>query len=327
MTAGAIATILGVLLLVVAVLGPWLAGVASRLDRLHIRTDAAWAGLDSALARRAVVARALAAAGCLAPADAATLRATADRAEMADPEEREAAENELTRLLGELDHDIPLPGLLAELVEAQQRLVLARRVYNDAVRDTRALRRGRLVRWLRLAGTAAEPEFFEIAEPESAPLRWRRSVRLVVVDDADRVLLFHGADPARHAEPFWFTPGGGVRGDESPHATAMRELNEETGLCAREDDLTGPVWVHRSAFSFNGTVHDGQEWFFLLRVDRRELDTAISTHLAARTIDGYRWWSAAELTATDETVFPERFAEMLPDLLAADWDGHTRHIR
>jgi hypothetical protein len=44
-------------------------------------------------------------------------------------------------------------------------VVIARRVYNDAVRDTLALRSRRMVRWLRLAGTAAAPRYFEIAEP------------------------------------------------------------------------------------------------------------------------------------------------------------------
>jgi hypothetical protein len=44
--------------------------------------------------------------------------------------------------------------------------MIARRVYNDAVRDTLALRSRRMVRWLRLAGTAALPQYFEIAEPQ-----------------------------------------------------------------------------------------------------------------------------------------------------------------
>src|SRR5690606_32940002 len=68
---------------------------ANRLDRLHIRTDAAWAALDAALARRAVVARAVAST----LADAEELRAAAYAAESAPRREREAAENRLTRLL------------------------------------------------------------------------------------------------------------------------------------------------------------------------------------------------------------------------------------
>ena len=63
-----VATLLFVLLVVALVFGPWLLGTANRLDRLHVRTDAAWAGLDATLARRAVVTRAVAATGSVPPA-------------------------------------------------------------------------------------------------------------------------------------------------------------------------------------------------------------------------------------------------------------------
>ena len=39
-------------------------------------------------------------------------------------------------------------------------------MHNDAVRDTLDLRSRRLVRWLRLAGTAPAPVYFEIADPQ-----------------------------------------------------------------------------------------------------------------------------------------------------------------
>jgi hypothetical protein len=77
----------------------------------------------------------------------------------------EVAENTLTRRLEAVDR-AALPTLLAgELVDAEQLVLLARRVYNDAVRDTVDLRSRRLVRWLRLAGTAPAPAYFEIADP------------------------------------------------------------------------------------------------------------------------------------------------------------------
>ncbi len=43
--------------------------------------------------------------------------------------------------------------------------MIARRVHNDAVRDTLMLRRRRVARWLGLAGRAPRPRYFEIAEP------------------------------------------------------------------------------------------------------------------------------------------------------------------
>lgn len=161
-------TLLLLLALVVALViagGLWLVATANRLDRLHVRRDAGWAALDAALARRAVVARTVA-ASALTGGSAEVLRAAADVAEAATRPERELAENELTRELRRVDRrELPL-GLADELADAEQRVVIARRVHNDAVRDALALRRRRRVRYFRLAGTAHRPEYFEIAEPD-----------------------------------------------------------------------------------------------------------------------------------------------------------------
>jgi hypothetical protein len=80
-------------------------------------------------------------------------------------------ENALGRLLAGIDRG-RLPGpVRAELGEAEQRLVVARSVHNDAVRDNLGLRSRRLVRWFRLAGTAPLPTYFEIADaaPDRPP--------------------------------------------------------------------------------------------------------------------------------------------------------------
>ena len=71
------------LLLVLLGFGAWGFRTANRLDRLHVRYDLSWQALDAALARRAVVARAVAADafGGAANADARQLVARADAAE------------------------------------------------------------------------------------------------------------------------------------------------------------------------------------------------------------------------------------------------------
>lgn len=158
-------TTLAIVLAAVAVFlllgGLLLVATANRLDRLHVRTDAGWAALDAALARRAVVARAVAAAA--GPDD--VLLAVAERAEAAPRPEREAEENELTSILAAFDRSVLPQVLRDELTDAEHRVVIARRVHNDAVRDTLALRRRRKVRYFKLAGTAPHPEYFEIVEP------------------------------------------------------------------------------------------------------------------------------------------------------------------
>jgi hypothetical protein len=145
------------------------AGRIRRLDRLHVRTDAARGALDSALERRAVAT--LAVAGVLAEAPGDRDRAQGLRAAVAGTRaahadgDREAAEFVLGRALAGVPRSA-LPGpVFEELVDAEQLLILARRVHNDAVRDTRELRSRRLVRWLHLAGTAPMPDYFEIADP------------------------------------------------------------------------------------------------------------------------------------------------------------------
>ncbi|MGW5054594.1 NUDIX hydrolase [Actinokineospora sp. NPDC004072] len=153
-----------VLVAVLVLGGVYLVGTANRLDRLHVRTDAAWAALDAALARRAVVARAV--SGVLG---VDRLRREAEQAERSPRVSREDAENVLTHSLSEVDRTRLPAALAAELVDAEHRVVIARRVHGDAVRDTLVQRRRRVVRWFKLAGGAPRPEFFEIAEPDLTP--------------------------------------------------------------------------------------------------------------------------------------------------------------
>lgn len=157
----AVALLVAVLLFI----GVWAFQTANRLNRLHVRYDLSWQALDAALARRAVVARAIAVDAYGPGPQRAQLCALADAAERAPRPAREACENELSTALSQVDPDAVPPALVDELTEAESRVLLARRFHNDAVRDTLALRVRRPVRWLRLGGHAALPSYFEIAEP------------------------------------------------------------------------------------------------------------------------------------------------------------------
>ncbi|MGH4024817.1 MAG: NUDIX hydrolase [Pseudonocardiaceae bacterium] len=137
---------------------------ATRLDRLHVRTDAAWAALDAALSRRARAVGALGNSAVTPREGGVAVLTAAEVALRATPGLRADAENELGRALAVLDLATVDAARVAELADAEQRVVIARRVYNDAVRDTLALRSRRLVRWLHLAGTAPLPRYFDIAE-------------------------------------------------------------------------------------------------------------------------------------------------------------------
>ena len=142
---------------------------ATRLDRLNVRVDLAYESLVAALERRAVVARTIA-AGDPAADGAQELADAATGAEAAPRIEREAAENRLSVALARTSSADRSPALVAELADAQTRVTMARRFYNDAVRDARALGGRRMVRWLRLGGHSTLPEYFEITERVSGTL-------------------------------------------------------------------------------------------------------------------------------------------------------------
>ncbi|WP_459611681.1 hypothetical protein [Corynebacterium urogenitale] len=136
--------------IVVLMIGLWASGMANRLNRLHIRTDSARLSLEGALAARGHVIKALQPelGKQVTSAELVPLKAT-------DMGHRSDAEN---ALLAKLPAEI---FTNPTFVEASTRVDIAARFYNDAVADTRAVRRRFEVRLLRLSGSAPLPEYYE----------------------------------------------------------------------------------------------------------------------------------------------------------------------
>ncbi|HWO49970.1 MAG TPA: NUDIX domain-containing protein, partial [Ornithinibacter sp.] len=101
---------------------------------------------------------------------------------------------------------------------------------------------------------------------------------MLVVDEADRVLLFQdsdlGLDPVTH---WWVTPGGGVDPGESDLEAGVRELWEETGLVVRAGDLVGPLLTRVVVHGYSDKVVDQVEVFYVVRVPAFEVDTTAHT--------------------------------------------------
>jgi len=139
----------------------------------------------------------------------------------------------------------------------------------------------------------------------------RRAARVLLVDGAGRGLLLHGGDPARPGDRWWITPGGGLDDGETVAEGAARELYEETGLRVDPAELGDPVWHEITEFSYRTRAYRQEQDFFLLRVDEWRVDTAGMDEDEQQTITEHRWWSAAEIEASDEQIYPLELAALL----------------
>jgi len=164
----------GVAVLLVLLFGLYLSQIAGRLDRLHLRIEAARNALELQLARRSGVVSEIAGSGILDPASSLVLGESAAAAREVEPDDLDsvsAVESELTRALAatfaepddvavlDAEPEVPMSEVLAT---ACRRVQLARRFHNDAVRACLAVRQRRLARWFRLAGYTPLPATIEL---------------------------------------------------------------------------------------------------------------------------------------------------------------------
>ncbi len=143
------------------------------------------------------------------------------------------------------------------------------------------------------------------------PVR-RSASRVLLVDDSDRLLLFTAGEGA---DRWWFTTGGGIDEGETAEQAAVREVREETGL-ELDPAMLGPV-VHRRRvqFPWAGRLLDQDEQFRVARVPAYDVDTAGHDTAERALVLGHRWWSLADLRATDERVAPPELADLLAHAL------------
>jgi hypothetical protein len=151
----------------------YLAMTAGRLDRLHIRVDAARASLELQLALRAEVVAEVVTDGNVDPVSQQLLTAgLQSRRGHTDQGIHVAPEAEISALLREVveAHDGVVAGeeLQSELRSACNRVEFANRFYNDAVEAAQGMRNRPIVKYLGLAGHTAYPMplQFDVLAPE-----------------------------------------------------------------------------------------------------------------------------------------------------------------
>ena len=136
----------------------------------------------------------------------------------------------------------------------------------------------------------------------------RAAVRALVVDREGRILLMRWQRPGAE---WWIAPGGGVQEGETDEQALRRELLEELGL--PHVDLGEPMFERTHVLPGAEGIRVQRDVFYELRVE--SLEVAPTIDLEAENMTGHRWWTLAELEATDERYSPPELPELLRGLI------------
>jgi 8-oxo-dGTP pyrophosphatase MutT (NUDIX family) len=158
--------------------------------------------------------------------------------------------------------------------------------------------------------------------PNDLPIVERDTVRVVVVDADDKVLLFHTRDIDHPGlGEWWELPGGGIEPGETHVDAAVRELHEEAGIVADPARIGPANWRRRASFRHRRRRHLQNEVIVPLRLTIPGPDIDESNRLDYEHEDyfAFRWWPTEEIVNSGQRFYPGR----LPALLTAFLHGDT----
>lgn len=144
-------------------------------------------------------------------------------------------------------------------------------------------------------------------------LRIREAVRGIVLTEDGNVLLVRFEFPMGTR---WALPGGGIDPGESATEALRRELREEAGFV--DPDIGEHVWNRLHIIPFLNGKFDGQrEQIHLVRVPRVFEPRPAFTwaELNAEYVFELRWWSVAEVLASDARFAPAALGTLLDELI------------
>ena len=125
---------------------------------------------------------------------------------------------------------------------------------------------------------------------------WTGGVRVIVLDDDNRILMVRHDHPERTV---WMVPGGSIEEGESSAQAAVREVFEETGL---EVEIGGLIW-HVEEVSERGQRFVN---FFRAKITGGELKLGTDPELAEseQVLGGISFMTREEVAGL-ENLYPE----------------------
>ena len=140
-----------------------------------------------------------------------------------------------------------------------------------------------------------------MAKPDSATLRYRPAVGIMLLNRLGEVFVGHRIDMVEL--PAWQMPQGGIDPGETPRQAAMRELEEEIGTAKAEILGKSRVWLKYDLPSelaggiWGGRYRGQRQKWFVMRFTGSDGDINLAT--AHPEFDAWQW------------VAPDRLPELI----------------
>ena len=134
----------------------------------------------------------------------------------------------------------------------------------------------------------------------------------MLFDEAGAVLLIRFVVMRPDGEfLFWALPGGEIEAGETEIEAAERELREELGIQVK---VEGPIYRDTNQFWHQGEMQDNVDFLFRADCGREEPRLIGFTTDEKEIMKEVRWWSAAEIEASKERIFPVNLVERMREL-------------
>jgi 8-oxo-dGTP diphosphatase len=139
----------------------------------------------------------------------------------------------------------------------------------------------------------------------------------MLFDEAGAILLIRFVVPREDGEfVFWALPGGEIEAGENEAEAAARELREELGVAL---EVAGPVYRDSNQFLHQGEMQDNVDFLFRAECRRAEPQLMGGTADEREIMKEIRWWSEAEVEASEERIFPEGLAGRMREQSGPAW--------
>ncbi len=153
----------------------------------------------------------------------------------------------------------------------------------------------------------------------------RHSVKIILLNDADELLLMCMDDPkiksigAEYKGHFWTLIGGEIEANETVLDAAIREAFEETGM-SKEDIEFGPlVWFGE----FDLVMHDIpthiKQQFIVARTKWRTFSLTNLTQYETEVVKYLEWFSYDRIANSGEQIYPVLLPNYLQDIIVGKY--------